>query len=88
LKEFFFFFFFFFNFDIKVMDDMLESQCSTDYGMKDFDFRTKNLSLMNFDFLKLFKMFEIILIRFQSGMSCCSFHYLDVVRHQAIWIFY
>jgi hypothetical protein len=59
-----FFFFFFFHFDMKVMDDWLQSQRSANYGLKDFDFQTENLSLASSHSLNLFEIFEIILIRF------------------------
>jgi hypothetical protein len=47
-----------------MMDDWLQSQSSVDYGVKDFDFQTENLSLVSSDSLNLLEMFEIILIRF------------------------
>jgi hypothetical protein len=47
-----------------MMDDWLQCQSSVDYGVKDFDFQTENLSLVSSDSLNLLEMFEIILIRF------------------------
>jgi hypothetical protein len=48
----------------------LQSRSSTDYGVKDIDFRTKSLLLVSSDSLKLFEIFEIILNRFYLGMRC------------------
>jgi hypothetical protein len=60
----FFFFFFFFDFVMKVLDDLVERQRAANYGLKDFDFQTENLSLASSHSLNLFEIFEIILIRF------------------------